>query len=409
MLLRVFSGSHLHRLPRLHHHPAYSPRLLFHPKHTMAPPKLKVGCAGLGRMGKRHAMHFLERTPRAELVAVSSPDDEELRWAKVHLEPYGVKLYKNYDDMLKHEGLQAVVIASVTAVHAEQAIKAIEADKHVLCEKPISTTVEIVSLSVFQRLYGLVITDGPKQSQTVVDAAAKKPHLKVMCGFSRRFDASYRDAFKKMQSGMIGRPSVFRSQTCDKLDPTGFFVAYAEFSGGIFVDCSIHDIDLALWFFGEDAKIKSVSSVGITAVQPDLRKHNDRDNAVGLVEFYGGQIAYFYASRMMAAGQEDSTEIIGTKGKLTVNTHPASNLVNIYESTGIRREIPQHYYDRFEQAFVTEAIEFTSACLDNTPLPLDLNSAVQAVKIGCALQESLITGKKIFFDENGNRVERAVL
>lgn len=110
----------------------------------MSVSKLKVGCAGLGRMGKRHALNFLERTPRAELVAASSPDDTELEWAKTHLAPYGVKLYKNYDDMLKHEGLQAVVVASATAVHADQAIKAIGADKHVLCEKPLSTSAEIV-------------------------------------------------------------------------------------------------------------------------------------------------------------------------------------------------------------------------------------------------------------------------
>lgn len=110
----------------------------------MGPEKLKVGCAGLGRMGKRHALHFLNRTPRAELVAASSPDDTELQWGKLNLEPYGVRLYKSYDDMIKQEGLQAVVIASATTVHAEQAIKAIEADKHVLCEKPLSTSVEIV-------------------------------------------------------------------------------------------------------------------------------------------------------------------------------------------------------------------------------------------------------------------------
>ncbi|KAE8317641.1 hypothetical protein BDV41DRAFT_22440 [Aspergillus transmontanensis] len=355
----------------------------------MAATKLKIGCAGLGRMGKRHALNFLQRTPRAELVAASSPDDTELEWAKVHLEPYGVKLYKNYDDMLRHGGLEAVVVASATAVHAEQAIKAIDAEKHVLCEKPLSTSVEI--------------------SQSVLDAAAKKPHLKVMCGFSRRFDASYRDAFNKMSAGSIGSPSVMRSQTCDKLDPSGFFVAYAQFSGGIFVDCSIHDIDLALWFFGQDSKVKSVSAVGITAVEPDLRKHNDRDNAVGLVEFHNGKIAYFYASRMMAAGQEDTTEIIGTQGKLAVNTQPALNLVNIYDSTGIRREIPQHYYDRFEYAFVTEANEFTACCLENTPVPLRLDGAVQAVRIGAALQESLITGEKIFFDEEGNRVDKSRL
>ncbi|KAE8148027.1 hypothetical protein BDV25DRAFT_159083 [Aspergillus avenaceus] len=352
----------------------------------MSAQKLKVGCAGLGRMGKRHAMNFLQRTPRCELVAASSPDDAELEWAKTNLAPYGVKLYKNYDDMLKHEGLEAVVVASATAVHAEQAIKAINAEKHVLCEKPLSTSVEI--------------------SQSVLDTASKKPHLKVMCGFSRRFDSSYRDAFNKMSQGTIGSPSVMRSQTCDKLDPSGFFVAYAQFSGGIFVDCSIHDIDLALWFFGQDSKVKSVSAVGITAVEPDLRKHNDRDNAVGLVEFYNGKIAYFYASRMMAAGQEDTTEIIGTQGKLSVNTQPAINLVNISDSTGVRREIPQHYYDRFEYAFVTEANEFTACCLENTPVPLRLDGAVQAVRIGAALQEALITGEKIFFDEQGNRTQK---
>ncbi len=230
-----------------------------------------------------------------------------------------------------------------------------------------------------------------------------------MCGFSRRFDSSYRDAWAKTDAGFIGRPSIFRSQTCDKLDPSGFFVAYAEFSGGIFVDCSIHDIDLALWFFGQDSIVKPVVASGITAVQPELRRHGDRDNAVGIVEFYDGRIACFYCSRMMAAGQEDSTEIIGTEGKLTVNMNPASNLVGIYDSTGIRREIPDNYYGRLEQAFVTEANEFTACCLDGTAVPMKLSGAVRAVEIGCALQESLRPERKIWFDETGRRVERAVL
>ncbi|GAB1197212.1 hypothetical protein APSETT444_006503 [Aspergillus pseudonomiae] len=359
----------------------------------MAPATLKVAIAGLGRMGARHAHHFYALTPRAEVVAASSPVQHELDWAQDNLG--GARTYLDYDEMLEKEqanGLQAVVIASATSVHAEQAIKAIRRGLHVLCEKPLSINVD--------------------ESQSVVDAYRESirqfPNQKVMCGFSRRFDASYRDAFKKMNAGLIGTPSVFRSQTCDKLDPSGFFVEYAQFSGGIFVDCSIHDIDLALWFYGQDSVVKSVTAVGITAVSPELRKYNDRDNALGIVEFYGGKIAQLYCSRMMAAGQEDrahaGTEIIGTQGKLAVNTQPISNLVNIYESTGIRREIPPHYYGRFREAFITEANEFTAACLDNTELPVQLEGAVAAVRIGAALQESLISGKKIEFDEQGNRI-----
>jgi myo-inositol 2-dehydrogenase/D-chiro-inositol 1-dehydrogenase len=130
---------------------------------------------------------------------------------------------------------------------------------------------------------------------------------------------------------------------------------------------------------------------------------------VGLVEFFDGKMAYFYASRMMAAGQEDSTEVIGTKGKVAVNTQPQLNLVQTFDAGGIRKEIPQHYYDRFEYAFVTEANEFTASCLENTAVPLKLEGAVQAVRIGAALQEALITGEKIFFDENGNRVQKGRL
>lgn len=349
--------------------------------------KLQVAVSGLGRMGARHALHFLERTPRAELVAAFTPDERERAWASQKLEPFGTKIYSDFDEMLKHPGLEAVVVSTATAVHAEQSIKAIAADKHVLCEKPLSTTVE--------------------GSQSVVDAAKQKPNLKVMCGFSRRFDASYRDAFNRMDNGDIGRPSVFRSQTCDKLDPSGFFVEYAQFSGGIFVDCNIHDIDLALWYFGQDSQVKSVAAWGITAVQPDLRKYKDVDNGVGVVEFYGGKIAYFYSSRIMAAGQHDMSEIIGTDGKLTINANPQTNLVEMSEAAGIRREIPGHYYGRFQEAFVTEANEFTEACLEDKKLPFKLTGAVQAVKIGCALQESLNSGEKIWFDETGKRVEKA--
>lgn len=131
--------------------------------------------------------------------------------------------------------------------------------------------------------------------------------------------------------------------------------------------------------------------------------------STGLMTAADRDRSYFYSSRIMAAGQHDMSEIIGTEGKVTVNASPMTNLVEMHESSGIRREIPPNYYGRFEQAFVTEANEFTEACLDNKKLPFKLTGAVQAVKIGCALQESLRSGDKIFFDETGRRVEKSKL
>lgn len=92
----------------------------------------------------RHARHFATLTPRAELIAVCSPVQAELDAAAKEFP--GVRTYTDYEQMLFQEKtLQAVVVASATTVHAEQAIKAIERGLHVLCEKPISTSPEIVS------------------------------------------------------------------------------------------------------------------------------------------------------------------------------------------------------------------------------------------------------------------------
>lgn len=166
--------------------------------------KLQVGVSGLGRMGARHALHFLDRTPRAELVAAFDPDEKALAWARQRLEPYGTKLYSDYEAFLQHPGLEAVVVAGITTQHAAQTIRAIEADKHVLCEKPLSTSVKIC--------------------EDVERIARAKPHLKVLCGFSRRFDGSYRDAAHRIQRGDIGRPAILRSQTCDKHRDDDYFV-----------------------------------------------------------------------------------------------------------------------------------------------------------------------------------------
>jgi myo-inositol 2-dehydrogenase/D-chiro-inositol 1-dehydrogenase len=227
----------------------------------------------------------------------------------------------------------------------------------------------------------------------------KHPQQKVMCGFSRRFDASYREAYERVERNEFGPPVLFRSQTADMHDSSGFFVEYAKTSGGIFVDCSIHDIDLMLWFLGENRQVKSLQAVGVVSIHPGLEQSNDRDNAIATVEFEGGKIAALYCSRMMAAGQEDTSEIICEKGSVRVNMQVRKNHVEIHDSLGARRELPRHYYERFREAFITEANEFTACCLDDTQPPISLQSSVKAVFLGQQLQRSLITGEKIYFDE----------
>jgi myo-inositol 2-dehydrogenase / D-chiro-inositol 1-dehydrogenase len=225
-----------------------------------------------------------------------------------------------------------------------------------------------------------------------------------MAGFSRRFDSSYRNAKSLISADTIGEPLIIRSQTCDLLDETGFFVRYAAKNGGMFVDCCIHDIDLSLYYFGQ-VKPKAVWAVGTIAHHPELKDLNDVDNGVGVVEYWGGKIAYFYCSRTMAHGHDVCTEVVGTKGKVMVNLIPRLNNVALAEKGGIRHEVQPEYWERFEDAFATEANEFIGSILHDTPVPLKLELGLMSLRIGRALQDALLTGKVIRFDEEGNRVD----
>lgn len=242
------------------------------------------------------------------------------------------------------------------------------------------------------------------QIDAAIEAAKSRPDLKVMAGFSRRFDASYRDAYEKVKSGAIGDTYMIRSQTGDLLDETGFFTAYAKRNGGIFVDCTIHDIDLTLWFL-ENPKPKSCYAVGTLKHHPELAEANDVDNGVGVVEYYGGKIGYYLASRTQAYGHDVSTEVTGTEGKVQINLTPRANNVVLGDKLGLRHEVQPEYWQRFEHAFATEATEFVNSVLNDTPVPLPLESGKMVMVIARALQESLWTGRTIRFNEDGTRVE----
>ena len=335
-----------------------------------APRRLRVGIAGLGRMGRRHAENLARRAPNVELVSACDASADELGWAERHL---GVRhWHAEYADMLAQADVEAVFLVTPTTLHAQQIVDGLHAGKHVFSEKPLS-----LELAECER----------------VEAEAKRhPELKVMIGFVRRFDTSYRHAHARIQQGHIGRPLMVRSHTLDKNDPGGFFVRYSETSGGIFLDMSVHDIDTARWLLGAP-RVSRVFATGTIAIHEGLRQWKDVDNGVATCEFVTGEIATIYASRTMAHGFEALTEVIGTEGRITVAGDARLDHTVISDAHGVRHECTPTFYERFADAFLREDIEFAQAVLDDRPPPLTLHDATEATRIGIALRESLLDGR----------------
>jgi predicted dehydrogenase len=119
------------------------------------------------------------------------------------------------------------------------------------------------------------------------------------------------------------------------LNPTSFFLPYVKASSSAFLNLSIHNINLCLWFLGKDLLVKSVLVTRVYAVYSELAELSDVDNAVAIVEFWGGRIAQFFMSHIIVTGQHDILEVIGTKEKLVVNGYPAESLVEMHEMGGI--------------------------------------------------------------------------
>jgi len=331
--------------------------------------QVRIGIAGLGRLGKRHAEQLALRTAGAELVSACSPVATELAWARDTL---GVAtLHENFSAFVHDPQLDAVMLVTPTTLHAEQTITALEAGKHVFVEKPLSLDVA--------------------SCEQVEAVARRHPERVAMVGFMRRFDPSYARAHADIEAGAIGRPFLVRSQTCDKHDPDGFFVRFAPTSGGIFMDCSVHDIDIARWMLG-NPKATRVFATGTIALHPSLADSGDVDNGLAIVEFEGGARALFYASRTMAHGHETTTEVIGTAGTLSVGVGAHRDRVQVRDAQGVHHGVLVDFFERFGAAFERELDAFVAACT-GAAVPTALADATEATRIGQAITRSLRSGQ----------------
>ena len=149
---------------------------------------IKIGAVGLGRLGFEHASNLRFLIPGVELLALCDMNKEKLnRTAKEWGVPHA---YADFGAMIQNDELDAVVISSPSALHADQIAQALDNGLHVFCEKPLGTTVD--------------------ECKIAEESVNRHPGLVFMLGFMRRYDPSYAYARKMVLEGKIGDPILFR-------------------------------------------------------------------------------------------------------------------------------------------------------------------------------------------------------
>ena len=333
--------------------------------------KVRIGLAGLGRLGKEYAQNIQYKSPNAKLIAVCSLVKDELEYAKGQL---GVELcFSSFEEMVEKSNLDAVAILTPTKYHAQQIIFSLKNGLHVFSEKPLAISLE----------------DCLKAEKE----ANKHPDLISCVGFVRRYDESYMDAKEAIEKNKIGDPFFVRSQTVDKDTWAPFQVDYVKSGGGIFHDFNVHDADLARWLIGSE--VKKVWSFGGAYRFKEFGDLNDADNTFAFCEFENGKMALLGASRTASYGHDTYTEIIGTHGKLTVGYPPFKNRLQISDKNGFRHECNETFYDRFKDAFLTQIHDFINSILNKKQNQCTLSNATKATLITSGMTKSFKTKKII--------------
>lgn len=296
--------------------------------------KIKMGIVGLGRLGSLHAENIAFNIPNTELHAVCSIIPGELELAQKEWGiPFG---YSDFNEMIKNKDLEAVAILSPSPYHTEHIDLALKAGLHVFVDKPLGINVEECMMSE--------------------KAVKEHPDQIFMIGYMRRYDPSYKYAKELIKKGKIGKPFLIKLTSCDPEHTIEGAIRFGANSGGLFIDMTVHDIDLARWFLEDEAK--TVYAIGGSFVHKEFDGYNDADNALALMQFQNGGMAMFHSGRNAANGYQVETEIVGPLGSLRIAAEPRKNLCTIFDQTGIVAECSQGFQERFAEAYLEEMKEF---------------------------------------------------
>jgi inositol 2-dehydrogenase len=320
---------------------------------------LRVGLAGLGRMGRIHAGNLARRCPSARLVAVTDADAGVAAAVAAEL---GVPAVPDLDALLST--VDAVVVATPTATHAELVARAARAGAAVFCEKPVAL-------------------DRPTTVDTLAAVAATGVPFQV--GFHRRFDPDWAAATARIRAGELGRVYLFRTSLRDMRAPDPAFLAS---SGGFFLDVTIHDLDTARWMVGE---VVGVTATGAALSDPRFAELGDIDTALVTLRFASGALGVIDNSRSAGYGYECSTEVVGSAATVRIDNPPPRRyrwLTPGADSVGI----PRDFEERYPQAYAAELEGFARAVLTGEPVAVGGADALAAYDLAMACDRSWRTG-----------------
>lgn len=323
---------------------------------------VKLGIIGAGRIGKVHMESICTQVPNAKVKTVADPfmDAEKEAWAKKK----GVaQVTKDYHEILDDPEIDAVLICSSTDTHASISMEAIEADKHVFCEKPVDHSIEKIRQ---------------------VQEALKKHPVKYQVGFNRRFDHNFEAVQNAVVSGKVGEPHIVRITSRDPEPPA---LEYVKVSGGMFLDMTIHDFDMARFLAGCDAEEIYVQAA--VRIDPAIGKAGDVDTAVITMKMENGSIVTIDNSRKAVYGYDQRVEVFGSQGMVSVANDTTSSAV-ISNSEGVMGEKPLYFFlERYMQSYAKEIRAFVQAIEQNTETPLGITDGLEAVRMGLAAKKSL--------------------
>ncbi len=333
-------------------------------------PRLNIGIIGAGRIGQVHAENITFRLRNANLAGISSGSKELAERCSLE---NGCQPFYDYNALVEDPAVDAVCICSASNKHIEQIIAAARAGKHIFCEKPIATDLAEIDRALVE---------------------VKKAGVKLQVGFNRRFDQNYRRVREGIANGEIGQPHIVHIISRDPAPPP---IEYVKTSGGIWLDCSIHDMDMVRFLVGSE--VKEVYTMGAVNLNPEFEKYGDVDTSIVALTFENGVMGTIDNSRQAVYGYDQRCEVLGSGGSIMINNNYQNSAI-ISTGTEVRRDLPLNFFmDRYTDSFITEMDAFCEYVLNDGPnLCTGLDGRAPVV-IAIAAKKSFEEGRPVSLEE----------